>query len=77
MKTRWMVRGLVVPAAVGVLMGPSDCDDGRGTDAREQACADGVDNDRDGEIDCADPDCRMTELCSVTVYGVPFDDEEN
>jgi subtilisin-like proprotein convertase family protein len=34
--------------------------------AGERACADGVDGDGDGAIDCADPDCAARAACSLT-----------
>ena len=34
------------------------------------ACDDGIDNNIDGEIDCADPGCRQLPLCDHTgIYG--------
>jgi hypothetical protein len=34
------------------------------------SCDDGIDNNLDGEIDCADPGCRRLEICDYTgVYG--------
>ena len=36
-----------------------------------EVCNDNVDNDRDGQLDCADPDCGSSEFC-VQVYGVPM-----
>ena len=37
-------------------------------------CRDGMDNDRDGLADCADPDCAAFERCTppVALYGVPM-----
>lgn len=35
--------------------------------APERACADGVDNDNDGRIDCADGDCAAAQACVVEV----------
>ncbi|MFK8004545.1 MAG: FG-GAP-like repeat-containing protein [Polyangiales bacterium] len=46
-------------------------DQGPGSDAAsggETECADGLDNDGDGRVDCGDFDCRGTEAC-------PFSDE--
>jgi hypothetical protein len=38
----------------------------------EQDCRDWVDNDDDGNVDCADPDCAMDETCGWgALYGVP------
>jgi hypothetical protein len=31
----------------------------------DQACFDGIDNDGDGLIDCADPDCAFVKTCST------------
>ena len=30
---------------------------------KELSCADGIDNDNDGLIDCADPDCARKRNC--------------
>ncbi|MCZ6792660.1 MAG: hypothetical protein O7J95_03495 [Planctomycetota bacterium] len=39
---------------------------GAGGPGAEMDCADGVDNDMDGLIDCADPDCAMAANCRET-----------
>ena len=36
-----------------------------GSGVGETACTDRIDNDRDGAIDCADPDCAGTAACAV------------
>ena len=37
-----------------------------------EICTDGIDNDRDGNTDCADDDCSEIDACSaVNVYGAP------
>jgi hypothetical protein len=44
---------------------PGDDDDSAGDDEfiAPENCADGFDNDQDGDIDCADPDCAAAALC--------------
>ena len=38
-----------------------------------EVCRDGVDNDGDGQLDCADDECSGTALCAQVVrYGAPF-----
>jgi hypothetical protein len=36
-----------------------------GSTVRETACTDRIDNDRDGAVDCADPDCAGNVACAV------------
>jgi len=36
-------------------------------DGEEGACGDGIDNDSDGMIDCADPDCTADLVCANTM----------
>jgi hypothetical protein len=38
-----------------------------------EACADGIDNDRDGTVDCADADCTSVPNCMAVAYGVPYE----
>jgi hypothetical protein len=38
----------------------------------ETSCTDGVDNDRDGLTDCADPDCYANYACGIPIYAIPF-----
>ena len=38
---------------------------GAGTPTTETSCTDGVDNDGDGQIDCADSDCATNPACQV------------
>jgi hypothetical protein len=40
-----------------------------------ERCTDGIDNDRDGHLDCDDPDCR--ELCDMTERGRCADQVDN
>ena len=44
---------------------PGDDDDSAGGNGfvAPENCADGFDNDQDGDIDCADPDCAAAALC--------------
>jgi len=39
------------------------CGIGNPTEISDAACSDGVDNDNDGLVDCADPDCESTSPC--------------
>ena len=41
----------------------SDCDGGENENT-DPTCSDGIDNDQDGLIDCADPDCDDTTPCA-------------
>lgn len=49
------------------------------SDANSWNCMDGIDNDKDCQIDCADPDCSTSLACSdttppaVSVTGTPAD----
>ena len=36
------------------------------------ACQDGLDNDGDGLVDCADPDCAEASNCVGLRYGIPY-----
>ena len=38
---------------------------------KETQCDDGIDNDGDGKIDCADPNCRKDPVCSDGGGGAP------
>lgn len=44
---------------------------------KETSCADMIDNDHDGEIDCADNDCQLKSFCSPseTVCNDKFDND--
>jgi hypothetical protein len=46
---------------------------GPASDSEVPWCADGIDNDSDGAIDCADIDCADTEVCASCVDGVDND----
>lgn len=51
------------------------CGDGRATRvAVEAACGDGLDDDCDDTIDCADPDCASTTACGTEVCNNGVDD---
>jgi hypothetical protein len=54
----WVILGLVL----------AGCGDDKSPSAQptESNCGDGLDNDGDGLVDCADPDCRQSsETCSM------------
>jgi len=36
-----------------------------------EACSDGIDNDRDGRVDCADTDCVARSFCNEIVPDIP------
>jgi len=64
----------MAPLAVGLTLGFASC--GGETDssqAKEQKCSDGADNDGDKLVDCADPDCSAAPNCGGVAYGVPFE----
>ena len=42
-----------------------------GYEQDEVACSDGLDNDRDGLVDCRDPECFFTVLCGEYIPLVP------
>lgn len=74
----------VVPAALTIgIVGASGCSSGDDQPTTpdddvttETQCADGVDNDADGAIDCSDNDCvDWAECQSVVEYGAPVMDE--
>ena len=62
----------------GMVVGSETCDDGNQTggdgcssscateEANELSCADGADNDADGQVDCADSDCAASADCTGT-----------
>jgi len=63
-----VVAGTVLPEAVIVVRPPSATDnsndDGNGDDGHDrEVCSDGRDNDGDGLVDCADPDCANATVC--------------
>lgn len=71
-----MILGTMILAAAGCQAGTAPPDGGGGgpgdesTDAR---CADGVDNDGDGWIDCEDPGCFALAACGAGDAGPPRD----
>lgn len=66
---------LVAPIPVALALGASACggnvrqEPGGGTGA--EVCDDGEDNDHDGKVDCADPDC--SGQCGTPVYAAPME----
>ncbi|MFL5319194.1 MAG: hypothetical protein ACJ790_06020 [Myxococcaceae bacterium] len=52
---RFLAAGLLVSFLVALACGQSD---------KETNCSDGVDNDKNGLSDCADPACSSTSACS-------------
>jgi hypothetical protein len=71
-----IVTRLAAPVAVPLVLGISPALAACATDERdvEEGCTDGVDNDGDGEIDCADDDCLEETAClAQPTYGVGFE----
>jgi len=65
---RW--RRALVPLAVPAVMGLAA---GLGGCVHDEVCGDGVDNDRDGMVDCADHDCEEELGCRAEPeYGAPM-----
>ncbi len=51
----------------------SECGIGNPTEISDSACSDGLDNDNDGLIDCADPSCESATPCidqEQQLYGI-------
>lgn len=49
-----------------------------GYETNDQNCGDGIDNDQDGLIDCADVDCIFSStLCGEYVPSIPYLEPEN
>ena len=48
---------------------PSDADEPPCVPPAESACGNGIDDDGDGLIDCADPDCAADSACSAVEVG--------
>lgn len=59
MRTKWILLGVVLVAAGLVGITGAGC----GESDPEANCHDGVDNDGDGLIDCADDDCATHSVC--------------
>jgi cysteine-rich repeat protein len=64
----------------GVVEGLEECDDGNTAsgdgcsahctlESSTELCADGMDNDLDGQVDCADSDCLGDPACSSATCG--------
>jgi hypothetical protein len=67
MKTAaWLVSGLLLGAC-------GSGDSGAGREFSSVLCADGLDNDGDGRIDCADADCRSFAFCGGSSDGGVLD----
>lgn len=69
-------KGLAVPVAVGLSFGLGGCT----TDERDvdEGCTDGLDNDGDGDADCADEDCFEDIACRpMPAYGPAFEECSN
>ena len=52
----------------GAVTNNDDCDDGNGlvSPSDSESCADGLDNDCDGDLDCADSDCDGDSSCAAS-----------
>jgi hypothetical protein len=44
---------------------------------RSEICFDGIDNDHDGIIDCADPDCARSADCRTEICSNGIDDDQD
>jgi len=61
------VRRVLTLAFVGLLfIGCGDDDATTSVPSIETSCSDGIDNDQDGQIDCADGDCAGNAACPTT-----------
>ena len=62
-----LLNGWVVVRVIGVAYGPFDWAAYAGIYMGESTfpngCSDGIDNDRNNLVDCADPDCRDDRAC--------------
>jgi hypothetical protein len=67
------LTGILRRAAPAMLAVGLGCAYGGPQDHSEARCADGIDNDADGAIDCADTECADTEVCTSCVDGVDND----
>ncbi len=58
----WVFLGILA-IGLGAGIGVMGCDNGTGVGATENKCDDGLDNDGDGDVDCADSDCLDDPAC--------------
>ncbi len=58
---------LFLTAALALTLAADGCGSGVTTTEWGAECTDGKDNDGDGLLDCADPDCRTNPLCGGIV----------
>jgi len=57
---------LAIPAAIGLAVGTVSCGSTTPYHERgEEICDNGLDDDDDAHIDCADSDCAEEEVCEV------------
>lgn len=71
-RRQWWASPVIMPAAaIGLAAGLVGCGGSVETEPDPgEVCGDKLDNDGDGKIDCADPDCN----CSTPVYSAPGPD---
>jgi hypothetical protein len=74
----WWRSAYAVPVAMGLAVGLVHCG---GTvekvgDTQEQ-CDNGVDDDGDEKVDCADSDCASAAGCATAEYAAPFETCDN
>lgn len=67
---RWSLA-LMVPPLVAACWEEPAAGPPLGYEQDVQSCHDGIDNDRDGRIDCVDPDCVSRSLCNEVVPLIP------
>lgn len=58
-KLRWLSVLVITLGCLGLVA----CDGSNAGDDPESICDDGIDNDSDGLLDCADPDCATSMAC--------------
>jgi len=56
-------------AALAAALALAGCQQGVVEERSDAACKDGLDNDGDGLVDCADPDCRARPICATADAG--------
>jgi hypothetical protein len=65
----------IVPVALGLSL--TSCggnSDDSGPSKQQEICDNGIDDDGDGKIDCADEDCADFSGCMTVEYAAPFEE---
>ena len=63
LKSKWPTVSIAVKDRLNGKPCGDDGGDTGGTEGKGQTCSDGLDNDGDGLVDCADPDCSKNKAC--------------